>query len=347
MGKLQQKYIKDFVCLASNCPDTCCKGWQIYIDEKTGKDYLCDSGEIGKIARESMRGKPYSYHLALSNKRCPYLTQDNLCKVIQEKGENALSIVCSSHPRFTHILYEDEFSFLSLSCPFVASMFVSALKNGGVEYEKIDMQNPYLSQFYDTVCEESVNLGQKLAQICDKDKQLSLLCSSLFSSLEYLEEETIGGIIESFGEKLGDWIVNNLKKEIDKLFKTLPDKKNTSIIGSSMGGLFAFYMGLKYKDVFDLAGCFSPAFLLYENNKFIEELEKYQVSEELPKLYFLVGNIEFENEFIIQTKDAYDIFKNKGVSDEKIKLIHDLEGIHHESFWNKYLDDLFDFYENK
>ena len=169
----------------------------------------------------------------------------------------------------------------------------------------------------------------------------------MLPSDKYLEEETIGGKIESFGEKLGDWIVNDLKKEIDKLFKTLPDKKNTSIIGSSMGGLFAFYMGLKYKDVFDLAGCFSPAFLLYENNKFIEELEKYQVSEELPKLYFLVGNIEFENEFIIQTKAAYDIFKNKGVSDEKIKLIHDLEGIHHESFWNKYLDDLFDFYENK
>lgn len=169
----------------------------------------------------------------------------------------------------------------------------------------------------------------------------------MLPSDKYLEEETIGGIIESFGEKLGDWIVNNLKKEIDKLFKTLPDKKNTSIIGSSMGGLFAFYMGLKYKEVFDLAGCFSPAFLLYENNKFIEELEKYQVTEELPKLYFLVGNIEFENEFIIQTKAAYDIFKNKGVSDEKIKLIHDLEGIHHESFWNKYLDDLFDFYENK
>ena len=169
----------------------------------------------------------------------------------------------------------------------------------------------------------------------------------MLPSDKYLEEETIGGIIESFGEKLGDWIVNDLKKEIDKLFKTLPDKKNTSIIGSSMGGLFAFYMGLKYKEVFDLAGCFSPAFLLYENNKFIEELEKYQVSEELPKLYFLVGNIEFENEFIIQTKAAYDIFKNKGVSDEKIKLIHDLEGIHHESFWNKYLDDLFDFYENK
>ena len=211
MGKLQQKYIKDFVCLASNCPDTCCKGWQIYIDEKTGKDYLNDSGEIGKIARESMRGKPYSYHLALSNKRCPYLTYDNLCKVIQKKGENALSVVCSSHPRFTHILYEDEFSFLSLSCPFVANMFVSSLKDGGVEYEKIDMENPYLSQFYDTVCEESVNLGQKLTKICDNDKQLSSLCSSLFSSLEYLEEETKQNLIAfDFGKIDKDYISNSI-----------------------------------------------------------------------------------------------------------------------------------------
>lgn len=167
----------------------------------------------------------------------------------------------------------------------------------------------------------------------------------MLPSSNNLFEEVSGAGLNAYGDILGDWIVNTLKEEIDKLFNTLPDKKNTIIIGSSMGGLFAFYMGIKYKNIFDLAGCFSPAFLLYEEEKYVKELEKLKISDDLPKLYLLVGNIEFENDFIRLTKKTYDILLNKGIQDTKIKYIHDLDGIHHESFWTKYLNDLLDFNE--
>ena len=195
MGKLYQKYISNFSCLANKCSDTCCANWQICIDEKTAKAYLADGGEIGRVARECMRGKIYNAHLLLKNKRCPYLTENNLCRVIELKGEQSLSKVCSMHPRFSHSLFEDEFEFLSLSCPQSVTMFLSALKESGIAYAKEDLQNPYLSQFYDYVCDifehfKQINVVKEMENECKIADDITKLFSSVFTKMEYLEEQT-------------------------------------------------------------------------------------------------------------------------------------------------------------
>ena len=59
------------------------------------------------------------------------------------------------------------------------------------------------------------------------------------------------------------------------------------------------------------------------------------------KFYFLVGDVEYENQFVSLTKYTYDLMLSLGYQD--LKYIHDKEGIHHESFWNKYFDDALDF----
>ena len=62
------------------------------------------------------------------------------------------------------------------------------------------------------------------------------------------------------GEAYTKFIVETLKPYIDDNYKTLKDKNNTAIIGSSMGGLVSHYAGLKYPKVFGKIGVFSPAF---------------------------------------------------------------------------------------
>src|SRR5690606_15028569 len=47
-----------------------------------------------------------------------------------------------------------------------------------------------------------------------------------------------------------DFIITTLKPYVDKNFQTLPDKENTTIFGSSVGGLISFYALLKFPDVF-------------------------------------------------------------------------------------------------
>ena len=53
--------------------------------------------------------------------------------------------------------------------------------------------------------------------------------------------------------------MRHLKPYIDKEYRTLPDRKNTIIAGSSMGGLMALDGGPVYNHVFQRAACLSPS----------------------------------------------------------------------------------------
>ena len=55
-----------------------------------------------------------------------------------------------------------------------------------------------------------------------------------------------------------DWLVNDLKPIIDENFRTLPDRENTFILGSSMGGLISLYGLVRYPQIFGGAAAVSP-----------------------------------------------------------------------------------------
>ena len=58
-----------------------------------------------------------------------------------------------------------------------------------------------------------------------------------YSPLTYNNSEH--GKIKGKGSIMMNWIINTLKPYIDKEYRTLPDRKNTIIAGSSMGGSMA------------------------------------------------------------------------------------------------------------
>ena len=68
------------------------------------------------------------------------------------------------------------------------------------------------------------------------------------------------------GEPLSDqylnFMVTELKPFIDKTYKTLPDPAHTYVMGSSMGGLIAFYAQAQYPDVFGASASLSMHWLL-------------------------------------------------------------------------------------
>lgn len=53
------------------------------------------------------------------------------------------------------------------------------------------------------------------------------------------------------------FLVEELKPRIDAEYRTLPDRDDTVIAGSSMGGLISLYAMMKHPDVFGAAGCLS------------------------------------------------------------------------------------------
>lgn len=67
------------------------------------------------------------------------------------------------------------------------------------------------------------------------------------------------GHIKGKGAVMMNWMVNTLKPYIDENYRTLPDRKNTIIAGSSMGGLMSLYAACHYSDVFSRFACLSPS----------------------------------------------------------------------------------------
>ncbi len=72
------------------------------------------------------------------------------------------------------------------------------------------------------------------------------------------ENATLGKI-KGKGNVYMNWLTKVLKPHIDENYRTLPDRKNTIIAGSSMGGLMALYGACVYNHVFQRAACLSPS----------------------------------------------------------------------------------------
>lgn len=115
-------YYEKFFCTADQCPDTCCAGWQIVIDENSLEKYSNVSGDFGIRLLNSINWREGIFEQY--EKRCSFLNAENLCDIYKELGADALCDTCRLYPR--HIEeFENlrEFS-LSLSCPVAAKMIL-------------------------------------------------------------------------------------------------------------------------------------------------------------------------------------------------------------------------------
>ena len=80
---------------------------------------------------------------------------------------------------------------------------------------------------------------------------------SEYSPVTYENREH--GYVRGRGKIYMEWLVKTLKPYIDANYRTLPDRANTMICGSSMGGLMALYGAACYNKVFQRAACLSPS----------------------------------------------------------------------------------------
>jgi predicted alpha/beta superfamily hydrolase len=62
------------------------------------------------------------------------------------------------------------------------------------------------------------------------------------------------------GTAYAHFVVDNVKPTLDWNFRTLSDRDNTAHVGSSAGGLFSFYVGYAYTNVFGLIGAISGVY---------------------------------------------------------------------------------------
>ena len=117
-------YYKRFRCIASECPDTCCAGWAIMIDDKTLKKYKKIRGTFGRKVRASVNWKEKSFRQRKG--RCAFLNKENLCELYLEGGSDYFCRTCRRYPRHIEEFEDCREISLSLSCMAAARIILGS-----------------------------------------------------------------------------------------------------------------------------------------------------------------------------------------------------------------------------
>lgn len=123
MRYIKPIFFDTFSCTADRCPDTCCAGWQIMIDEDSLDKYAEVKGAFGRRLRNSIDWEEGAFYQ--DQRRCAFLNDQNLCDLYIALGAEALCDTCRKYPRHVEE-YEGlrEWS-LSLSCPVAAQIILN------------------------------------------------------------------------------------------------------------------------------------------------------------------------------------------------------------------------------
>lgn len=122
-------YYLDFKCIADKCSDTCCRGWEICINDDSLDKYRSIGGEIGKRLNENITTDEDGAHFILSDdERCPFLNGSNLCDLYIALGEESLCGICTDHPRYRSFLSDRTEIGIGLCCEKAAELILTERK---------------------------------------------------------------------------------------------------------------------------------------------------------------------------------------------------------------------------
>ena len=116
MIDIDAEIYSEFKCKADKCKHSCCKGWEIDIDEDTLGFYKSLDTKLGNEIRQNIHEGEDTYFKLTDDKKCPFLKDSGLCKLIEELGEDSLCDICRLHPRFFEDINDYSLAGVGLSC---------------------------------------------------------------------------------------------------------------------------------------------------------------------------------------------------------------------------------------
>lgn len=126
MKIVKPTFYKNFKCIAGDCPDSCCQGWEVDADSDSLEYYktLDNSLEIKKRIDSVLSKDEFDntiFTLA-PKKRCPFLNDENLCDMHIAIGGEHTPYTCRTFPRFIYDFGATREIGISFSCPVASDM---------------------------------------------------------------------------------------------------------------------------------------------------------------------------------------------------------------------------------
>ncbi|WP_294950358.1 flagellin lysine-N-methylase [uncultured Eubacterium sp.] len=126
MKIVKPTFYKNFKCIAGDCPDSCCQGWEVDADSDSLEYYktLDNSLEIKKridfvLSKDEFDNTIFTL---APKKRCPFLNDENLCDMHIAIGGEHTPYTCRTFPRFIYDFGATREIGISFSCPVASDM---------------------------------------------------------------------------------------------------------------------------------------------------------------------------------------------------------------------------------
>lgn len=133
----------------------------------------------------------------------------------------------------------------------------------------------------------------------------------------------------------GKFLVEVLKPYIDQNYRTLPDRLNTAIAGSSCGGNVSLFLGAVYNEIYGIVGAFSPAYWIVKDDLYPRIKNKSFMDN--TKIYIDMGGKEDGLRSIFTciraAKKMGKILEEKQLGNHNYLSVIDKNASHNELFW--------------
>jgi predicted alpha/beta superfamily hydrolase len=148
------------------------------------------------------------------------------------------------------------------------------------------------------------------------------------------------------GALYAKFLVEEVKPFIDKTYRTKPDRANTGVAGSSLGGLISLYIVKQYPQVFSRCGAVSPS-LWWNLGQFLAEAQTDATWARGTRIWLDMGTVEDDQKPVISLLRVNDgtnfaqSLQRAGLRPETDFAWRKIEGAgHNEAAWADRFDDV-------
>lgn len=150
------------------------------------------------------------------------------------------------------------------------------------------------------------------------------------------------------GSIYGRFVMEEVKPFIDKTYRTLTDRENTAVVGSSLGGLISLYMASQFPDRIGMCAALSPS-LWWCNEQQTKDLRKDSSWVRDSRFWIDVGTNETgdnnENSTLVRQIERYaELLAEASLQPDRDVVCRTIEGGQHtEGSWAQRFDQVLEF----
>ncbi len=334
-------YYKDFKCIASECTDTCCAGWEVDVDEKAQEYYVTVEGDFGKRLRDNTIIDEDGIRFKLvENRRCCFLNDCNLCDLYTALGEEHLCDTCTDFPRFSEVFGDLREKGISLSCPTAANLIMNHPAPLTFEESEEDEMIALNDIDFDLYMQLTAARSQAMGILQNRDKDIVWRILTVLNFANDIQKYIFKGKYKKIA-KVRDKYAN--EKFVDKLVAKMSKKSQKHVDGvANIGNLIDIFGHFevvnecwpdklkKAKVVNELCANNNPEYVSYFSSRDVqyEQLIVYFVYRYFMKAVYdldLIAKVKLSvvSVIMIRSVEKAAWYENKDLSlDEFIDLAH-------------------------